>query len=333
MAGIGHNAPPDEAGWIAISRAIIDHHIVGAGQPVEAADRNKGSFSRLESWLDLITLANWAERKIDNLGVVTILQPGQTLAGRSFLARRWNWSEKTVRAWLIKLEKELMITLFCESAKANCGGQMNDAAASKQGQPKGHTRNVLTICNWEKYQRGYVDQGPPSGPAKGHPGATQGPQKNKGTIKQEEVREEEGGFALAALAADAAPSPAAEALSAFEAYNDLALRLGWPAARSLTPARRRSMQARLREHGGLDAWRTVLANIERSAFLQGQNDRGWRPPGLDWFLTPANFVKVLEGNYGNGAHAKPKESQIERLFRLGAEATEELEASRRERLT
>lgn len=171
MAGIGHNGPGRSNNWIAISRDVIEHHIVGAGQPVEAADRNRGSFSRLESWIDLLTLANWAERQIDNHGVVTILRPGQTLAGRAYLARRWNWTEKTVRSWLIKLERELMISMFCETAK--------------QGHPKGHTRNVLTICNWDVYQGHAMAAGPPDSPPKGHPRATQGPEKNKGTINKE----------------------------------------------------------------------------------------------------------------------------------------------------
>lgn len=172
MSEIGHNGGPAlrDGNWIAISRDMIDHHIVGAGQVVTPADRNRGAFSRLESWLDLLMLANFAERRISAKGVTTILGPGQTIAGRAFLARRWNWSEKTVRGWLDRLQKELMISLACETLK--------------QGHTQGHTPNVLTICNWSKYQIAEVAAGPPIGWPEGHPGATQGPNYNKGTREQ-----------------------------------------------------------------------------------------------------------------------------------------------------
>lgn len=103
------------------------------------------------------------------------------------------------------------------------------------------------------------------------------------------------------------PSTNCVAIDVFNSYNDLALRIGLPIAKTLPPSRRRSIEARLREHGGYVAWQTVLLNIEKSAFLRGQNDRNWRPPGLDWFLKPANFIKVFEGVYLNGAkvHVAP----------------------------
>lgn len=100
-----------------------------------------------------------------------------------------------------------------------------------------------------------------------------------------------------------APSAGLLELNVFNSYNEIAQRVGLPIARGLAPSRRRSISARLREHGGWPAWEAVLSNIARSAFLQGRNDRNWRPPGLDWFLKPENFTKVFEGAYGNGAHA------------------------------
>jgi len=121
-----------------------------------------------------------------------------------------------------------------------------------------------------------------------------------------EVKEEEGADAPSALSAQ----------WAFESYNDLALRVGLPLARTLTPERRRSILKRMRDNGGQDAWVSLLSNVERSAFLQGENDRGWRVPGLDWLLKSANFTKVIEGTYGNGAHARPKESNLDKLDRF-----------------
>jgi uncharacterized protein YdaU (DUF1376 family) len=117
-----------------------------------------------------------------------------------------------------------------------------------------------------------------------------------------------------------------DALEAFEAYNNLALKVGLPQARTLTPQRRKNLMARLREHGGLEAWGIALANIERSAFLRGRNDRGWRCD-LDFLLQASRFAKVVDGTYGNGAHAEdpehPEETPQQRNRRLMAEAVEQ----------
>lgn len=169
---VGHNGGPPirEGNWIAISRDLIEHHIVGAGNMVTPADKNRGSFSRLESWLDLLSMANFAERKITVQGATLVLKPGQTLAGRAFLAKRWNWTEKAVRVWLEKLSTELMITLACEKLK--------------EGQTKGHGPNVLSVCNWAKYQIEPQAEGPGLGWPQGQPRASQGPHYNKETTKQ-----------------------------------------------------------------------------------------------------------------------------------------------------
>lgn len=96
------------------------------------------------------------------------------------------------------------------------------------------------------------------------------------------------------------PSPM-DALRAFEGYNALALRIGLPQASRLTPDRQRKIIARLRDYGP-EGWDRALANIERSSFLTGTNDRGWRV-SLEFLLQAASFAKVHDGGYGNGRHA------------------------------
>jgi len=95
-----------------------------------------------------------------------------------------------------------------------------------------------------------------------------------------------------------------EALTAFEAYNATALRCGLPQAAKFTPDRKRKIVARLRDYGS-DGWSKALANIERSSFLTGTNDRGWRAD-LEFLLQPSSFAKVHDGGYGNGRHTTPK---------------------------
>ena len=103
------------------------------------------------------------------------------------------------------------------------------------------------------------------------------------------------------------PSPL-DALKAFEAYNATALRCGLPQASTMSKDRQRKIIARLRDYG-LDGWAKALANVEKSSFLTGKNDRGWRA-NLDWLVGPEKFGKVHDGSYGNGRHAETKPAAV-----------------------
>ncbi len=110
-------------------------------------------------------------------------------------------------------------------------------------------------------------------------------------------KKEESAYALSS----SAPPSDVPVLEAFQAWNAMALRCGLPQASRLTPKRKTQIRARIREHGP-DSWATALANVERSKFLRGI-DRDWRA-SLDFLLQPSSFAKVVEGTYGNGAHAE-----------------------------
>lgn len=91
------------------------------------------------------------------------------------------------------------------------------------------------------------------------------------------------------------PSADAER-QAFDAFVSAAQRHRWPVPRGLTPARSKSLRARLREAGGLDGYLAALTNAEQSRFVR-EEMTGW---SFDWFVKPANFVKVAEGNFNRG---------------------------------
>ncbi len=91
-------------------------------------------------------------------------------------------------------------------------------------------------------------------------------------------------------------------LEAFEAYNATAQRCAIPQAARMTPDRERKIAARLKDYG-IAGWHRALGNIEKSSFLTGTNDRGWRA-SLDFLLQAESFGKVHDGGYGNGRHAK-----------------------------
>jgi hypothetical protein len=95
-----------------------------------------------------------------------------------------------------------------------------------------------------------------------------------------------------------------EVLEAFHAYNATAERCALPQAAKLTPDRERKIAARLKDYG-LEGWHQALANVEKSSFLTGTNDRGWRA-SLDYLMEPKGFAKTHDGVHGNGRHAVVK---------------------------
>jgi hypothetical protein len=84
-----------------------------------------------------------------------------------------------------------------------------------------------------------------------------------------------------------------------------------------------SIRARLSE-SGVEGWRQMLVNVERSSFLCGGGEKGWKAD-LDWLVKPKNFAKVLSGKYGNGgpaAHARddaPASAELDEAFRRADE--------------
>jgi hypothetical protein len=89
--------------------------------------------------------------------------------------------------------------------------------------------------------------------------------------------------------------------AAFEAYNEIASRVGWPVAQKLTQTRLARLRARLADCGGVDAWRAAMERAAVSPFLRGETGRSdahekWTPD-LDFFLKEATFTRLMEGKY------------------------------------
>lgn len=132
-----------------------------------------------------------------------------------------------------------------------------------------------------------------------------------------------------------APVPERVCTEALAIYNEAAKAGGWPEARFLTSSRRSAMRRAVKDYGGLAGLKAHLDAASRNDFLTGKTWRdekhlNWRPD-LDWFLKPANVLKVLEGKWPantgasgaqNGAAARvvdPLEDQRLKLrgYRLG----------------
>ena len=96
-------------------------------------------------------------------------------------------------------------------------------------------------------------------------------------------------------------------------YSEAAQRAGWPKVRSMTPARRSALRARLKECGGIDGWREALRRAEQSPHLCGHNDRGWTA-SFDFLTKQSKFNALLEGQYDARTHNnKPAQMREDRI--------------------
>lgn len=99
---------------------------------------------------------------------------------------------------------------------------------------------------------------------------------------------------------------------AVKAYNDVAGNVGWPKCEKLNTQRSSKLRARLADCKGLDGWYQALARAKASKFLRGETGRGaghenWKP-NIDFFLTEAKFLKLMEGVYSDATSPSPIQS-------------------------
>jgi hypothetical protein len=67
-------------------------------------------------------------------------------------------------------------------------------------------------------------------------------------------------------------------------------------AKTLDGKRRSAYRTRIRESAWLANYTEALGRIPGSAFLRGENDRGWTA-NVDWFLRECTVARILEGQY------------------------------------
>lgn len=323
MNFMGHNFQAVASNWIAVSRDVRDHHLVGFGQQVKPANPKKGAFSRAEAWLDLIMLARWRDGPEMNKGRKVDMLAGQLQGGYSFLADRWNWTVQTVRTFIGKLVGERMIDRAEDASESN--------------KRNNNQIQVLTVCNYKKYQLMNELMDMQDQQASNKRATSEQQHLNKDTLIQEDLSPI-GDSSFAAQIdpvpapatkrkkpipeADLFPDPPAEAPPArrmmtateaakegFRMWNDLAGRCGLPKAEKLTPKRMMALGARMRDAGSVQKFGEIIARIEHIGWMRGDNDRGWRAD-LDFVCQQSSFVKLMEGAYDRGEKfsAQPERS-------------------------
>lgn len=138
--------------WIAVCVDLLSHPVVGprSGEP----------YSRMEAWVWLLANAAVDFRQFKHKGKVMLLERGQLLAARSYLAKTWCWSEKRVRTYLSELRADGSIEVGVQS--------------------KGRYANVISICNYDLYQHKPKSKGQKTGQVKGQTKRGFGPDSYKG---------------------------------------------------------------------------------------------------------------------------------------------------------
>lgn len=82
-----------------------------------------------------------------------------------------------------------------------------------------------------------------------------------------------------------------------ELYNTICTSL--PRVVKVSSSRERAIKARLNGGYTLNDFKTCFTNAQSSAFLCGQNNRGWKAD-FDWLISDTNICKVIEGRYNDG---------------------------------
>lgn len=146
--------------WFAMSRKALTHPIVGMDvKGPKPADPKRKAATPYEAWSFIIASAAFRHRVMTDRrsGVTYQLDPGQLVASKRYLARKFNWSEKASLLFVKRLEAADMLGVAKGPPKGARAGAHRGA----------HVANVLTVRNYGKYQSPSRSKGTTSGKKKG----------------------------------------------------------------------------------------------------------------------------------------------------------------------
>jgi hypothetical protein len=253
-------------------------------------------FTEREAFLWSVEQAAYAAHEMWFKGQRIPVERGQFATSIRAMAEVFDWTPKRVRGLMERFGK---YGIWAQQAA-------HDGAQSP---------TIITVCNYDKYQAVEPVDGTAKGTAKGSSGAqrghSRGTQQKQGNKGNEGLEEESpSDSSIGKPTASASPSSLVvvdDVGPAFAAYQQLrGKHVSNARPLDLTPARRKALNLRLREVGGLPAWQDVLAKIRGSPFLRGETDR-FAFVTIDWLLKPANLLKVREGNYDERRPASASE--------------------------
>lgn len=237
-------------------------------------------FSKGQAWIDLLMLANYAEKKKPEKGEVITYKRGNVNLSMKYLASRWGWDRRTVKRFLDLLESDGMVSV--------CG--------TTHG-------TTISIVNYEVFNSQCAIDNTTDCATDAQQIAQQAVQQVRTTNK--ENKDKEGEERKEKERVTKVTLCQAEARQAVDAWNNLEPFGITPISRLTAGSKRHeSLVARIRQYG-IDEVLKAIEKIKQSDFLRGNNNRGWSIK-FDWFVKPSNFPKVLEGNYDDKPSPEPE---------------------------
>lgn len=243
--------------WVKVSRKLLTSAI--ASKP-----------EYLAVWMHLILSASYKPGEVLVGHQVVKLNAGQLVFGRIKFAQQIGVSEHTLRMALKSLETLQQITIKSESKFS-----------------------VITITNWSKYQT--------DSPAD-HQQATSKPPASHHNKEVLEIQEEEQKQMSPGSPDDGDERPQKKQTIPYqEILNRYHRHLPMlPRVVIFEEPRKKVIRGRWNAHPKcqtLDFWDDFFQHIGKSDFLMGRTKDPWTGCCFDWIFKPANFNKIVEGNY------------------------------------
>lgn len=258
-------------GYIVVSRCLRDHKLVGI------RSGNTGF------WLDILL-------RSAGLDGYQGLKRGEVRLSLRVLAKDWGVSVKVVRNFLAKLQEQNML-------------QKGAHPSPKKGT---HEGTVYVVVNYEKYQENPGDRAQPGA----HPSPKKGTQRNtvENTLKEKDLTVFVAEPAQVDLEEAIATREVSDAQKVVNLWNDLASKHGLTQVKVLNDARRKSINARIKDAGGLDGVKDVIDYIGSNPVLLGKqkfgDGRTWKAD-FEYLVRPTKFVANLEKAQAEKAKAVP----------------------------
>lgn len=224
----------------------------------------------LAVWMHLILSASYKPGEVLVGHQVVRLEAGQLVFGRIKFAQQIGVSEHTLRMALKSLETLQQITIKSQSKFS-----------------------IITVTNWAKYQT--------DSPANHQQPTIKQPASNHNKEVLEIQEEDQKLLRKPAKASlddgddKGVKSPAVPYGDIFDAYSRILPNLPQPMLRD--DARKNAIRLRWqmdKRFQSVEFWVEYFEYIKSCPFLMGM-----KAAGFDWFFKPANFKKVIDGNYDN----------------------------------
>ena len=235
---------------------------------MESRDFRPDPFTEREAYLWSIEQAAHKPHRQWFNGSQYEIRRGEFVTSLHAMMATFGWSEKRVRLFVGRMEKR--------------------EKWAKRGAHRGaKAPTVLTVLNYDEFQRPPREWGEGRGEPDGEPGAKQG--RSKGEEQKEGINNGKEGEIRER--APALPYP-----DALSIWSEAAERQGWePKEPKLTDKRRAGLSKILKTHG-LDGWRAGIERAEASELLgKGQGPPTWW--NFNFVTNPEKFQNLIEGNY------------------------------------